>query len=63
MEVEKAQKMVADAIRAMIDCGQFQASHAVATRALVRGQMESVTYLIYGRSPDVLEVVASELAV
>lgn len=58
MTPEKAQEMMAEAIKAMLDCGLFKAAQTYAIRTQVAGQTVDVTCLFFGTSADVLKVVA-----
>lgn len=58
MNIEKAQKMLSEAIEAMLECGQHQAVKAVAFRSMIHGQPENVHCLVFGSSAEVCETVA-----
>lgn len=59
MTPEKAQKMMAEAIKAMMDCGQFKVAHTVAMRTQVQGRPVNATCLLFGDSLEDLEAIAN----
>lgn len=61
MDAEKAKELMAQAIQAMLDCGEYKAAHVVTARTMVQGQLENVTCLIFGNSADVLSVISSRV--
>ncbi|AQH05760.1 hypothetical protein A9R05_42855 (plasmid) [Burkholderia sp. KK1] len=63
MDIEKAQQMMATAVKATLECGQYQAAKTIMTQALVAGKSESATCLIFGRSESVLDAIAERVNV
>jgi len=61
MDIEKAKQMMADAIKAMLECGEYKVTQTVGTRTDVGGQVENVICLIFGPSKDVLDVIAARI--
>lgn len=61
MDTEKTQQMMATAIQATLECGQYQAAKTIMTKTLVAGESENVTCLIFGRSESVLDVIAERV--
>lgn len=62
MDIENAQQLMADAVKATLACGQHQAAKAFITKALVADESENVTCLIFGSSEEVLDVIARRVS-
>lgn len=62
MTPEKAKELMAEAIKAMLDCGQFKAAHTAAMRTQVKGQYVNVTCVFFGESVAALEAIADRAA-
>ncbi len=63
MGIEKAQQLMATAVQATLECGEYQAAKTIMTKTLVAGESENVTCLIFGRSQGVLDVIAERVGV
>lgn len=61
MDRETAQNMMANAIKALLECGHFEAAQAIMVRTIVCGEIENVSCMMFGRSLDVLGAITSRL--
>ena len=63
MDIKTAEKMMHDAVRAMVDCGRFKAAQVVAVRSLVAGRHEDAKVLLLGETVEALQVYAQRLTI
>lgn len=61
MTIDEAQKLMADAVEAMLACGPHRVASTTVTKTLVDGRTETVTCLLFGPSMDVLKTIAQRI--
>ena len=62
MDRQTARKMMEEAVKALIDCGQYKVVQATAIRSPIHGKQETVFAILFGDSEDVLQVFGQRLA-
>ncbi|MFP3637631.1 hypothetical protein [Paraburkholderia sp. SIMBA_054] len=61
MDIETAEQMLTDTIKAMLECGKYQSAQAVVARVPARDQFMNVTCVMFGGSEEELNVVAARI--
>lgn len=59
--LEKAQKLMQEAVHAMLECKQYKCAHVTAIRTQVEGQQEDVMCVFFGGSEEVLASMATRV--